>query len=73
MLEPAAVRVPRPVRVTPGRSRTSLALRDATCCGEEATLTVFDGQAAFGVVPRHGTTNLNRLRTKHEIRPTDGR
>ena len=36
---------------------------------EETTLTVYDGQAAVVVVPRHSTTEVNRFRAKHQIRP----
>jgi hypothetical protein len=36
---------------------------------EETTLTVYDGQAAMMVVPRQSTTNVNRFRAKHQIRP----
>ena len=36
---------------------------------EETTLTVHDGQAAIVVVPRQSTTDVNRFRAKHQIRP----
>jgi len=36
---------------------------------EETTLTVYDGQAAIVVVPRRSTTDVNRFRAKHQVRP----
>ena len=37
---------------------------------EETTLTVHDGQAALVAVPRQSTTDVNRFRAKHQIRPS---
>jgi hypothetical protein len=36
---------------------------------EETTLTVHDGQAVIVAVPRLSTTDVNRFRAKHQIRP----
>jgi hypothetical protein len=35
---------------------------------EEATLTVYDGQAVIAVVPRVSITDVNQFRAKHQIR-----
>jgi hypothetical protein len=35
----------------------------------ETTPTVYDGQAAIVVVPRHSTSEVKRFRAKHQIRP----
>jgi hypothetical protein len=37
---------------------------------EDATLTVHDGQAVIVAVPRRSTTDVNRFRAKHHIRPS---
>jgi hypothetical protein len=37
---------------------------------EETTLTVYDGQAVIVAVPRQSITDVNRFRTKHQIRPS---
>jgi hypothetical protein len=36
---------------------------------EETTLTLHDGQAVIVAVPRQSTTDVNRFRAKHQIRP----
>jgi hypothetical protein len=36
---------------------------------EETTLTVYDGQAVIVAVPRLSTTDVNRFRAKHQVRP----
>jgi hypothetical protein len=36
---------------------------------EETTVTVYDGQAVIAAVPRQSTTDVNRFRAKHQIRP----
>jgi hypothetical protein len=38
---------------------------------EETTLTVYDGQAVIVAVPRLSTTDVNRFRAKHQIRPSE--
>jgi len=37
---------------------------------EETTLTFYDGQAVIVVVPRVSTTDVNRFRAQHQIRPS---
>jgi hypothetical protein len=36
---------------------------------EGTTVTVYDGQAVIVAVPRQSTTEVNRFRAKHQIRP----
>ena len=36
---------------------------------DETTLTVYDGQAVIVAVPRPSTTDVNRFRAKHQVRP----
>jgi hypothetical protein len=37
----------------------------------ETTLTVYDGQIPIANTPRHSTTDINRFRAKHQIRPLE--
>jgi hypothetical protein len=37
---------------------------------KETTFTVHDGQAASVAIPRHSSTDVNRFRAKHQIRPS---
>jgi hypothetical protein len=36
---------------------------------EKTTLSVYDGQAVLVVLPRNSTSDVNRFRAKHQIRP----
>ena len=36
---------------------------------EETTLTAYDGPAVIVAVPRLSTTDVNRFRAKHQVRP----
>jgi hypothetical protein len=50
-----------------GRVHASEVVRVLT---KETTFTVHDGQAASVAIPRHSSTDVNRFRAKHQIRPS---